>query len=134
MITDTGPLVAIVDDKETDHAACMTFWKTLRRPMVTTWPCLTEAAYLLRKAGGEPYVRDLWELYDKGVLRVHLSDAIELRRVRDLMETYRDIPCDLADASLVAAAETLGTNSIFTLDRHFYAYLKSDGSPFEVKP
>ncbi len=102
--------------------------------MVMTWPCLTEAAYLLRKAGGWPYVKDLWELYDKGIMRVHLPDAIELQRVRDLMVTYRDIPCDLADASLVAAAETLGANQIFTLDRHFYAYIKADGSPFEVAP
>lgn len=134
MITDTGPLVAIVDNKELAHTACMTFWKTLRRPMVTTWPCLTEAAYLLRKAGGWPYVKDLWELYDKGVLRVHLPDAIELGRVRDLMTTYRDIPCDFADAALVAMAETLGTNQIFTLDRHFYAYRMADGSAFVVKP
>jgi predicted nucleic acid-binding protein len=34
------------------------------------------------------------------------------------MEKYRDHPMDLADASIVVAAEALGTRKVFTLDRH----------------
>ena len=41
---------------------------------------------------------------------------------------------DLADASLVVAAETLNLGRIFTLDRHFYAYRLADGSALEVVP
>ena len=134
MLIDTGPLVALVDKSDAHNTVCAAFYKTLRRPIITTWPCLTEAAHLLRKAGGWPCVLALWELYETGVLRVHFADENELRRIRDLMVTYRDIPCDFADASLVAAAETLGVNEVFTRDSHFYAYLKSDGSPFSVKP
>jgi uncharacterized protein len=33
------------------------------------------------------------------------------------MELYADHPMDLADASLVAAAEALSTRKIFTIDR-----------------
>jgi predicted nucleic acid-binding protein len=33
------------------------------------------------------------------------------------MEVYADHPMDLADASLVAAAEALGTRRVFTIDR-----------------
>lgn len=134
MLTDTGPLVAIINPNESAHADCADILRTLHAPMVTTWPYLTEAAHILRKAGGWPYLAKLWTLFDTGALRLHFADEVELRRIHELMTTYRDIPCDFADASLVAAAETLGANKIFTLDRHFYAYLKSDGSPFEVKP
>ena len=102
--------------------------------MLITWPCLTEAAHLLRKAGGWPYVAKLWTLFDVGVLRLHLSSEAKLQRVRDLMATYRDIPCDLADASLIAASETLGRQEIFTRDGHFYAYRRQDGSTFIVRP
>ena len=39
------------------------------------------------------------------------------------MEQYRDHPMDLADASLIVAAESLRTTKIFTLDRtDFRAY------------
>lgn len=39
--------------------------------------------------------------------------------MRSLMEKYRDTPMDLADASLVALAETRGLKRIFTLDSDF---------------
>jgi predicted nucleic acid-binding protein len=50
------------------------------------------------------------------------------------MNTYRDLPCDLADASLIAAAETLGLRQIFTLDRHFYAYRLADNTAIDLQP
>jgi hypothetical protein len=39
------------------------------------------------------------------------------------MERYADHPMDLADASLIVAAEALGTTKVFTIDRRdFQAY------------
>ena len=49
-----------------------------------------------------------------------------------LMEKYEDTPMDLADASLVAAAETLGLKRIFTLDSDFYVYRINDKDAFDV--
>ena len=71
MLTDTGPLVALVDKRDAHYKDGSDFFKRLRVPMVTTWPCLTEAVYLLRSVGGWPYVLDLWGLYEKGFLRLH---------------------------------------------------------------
>lgn len=56
-----------------------------------------------------------------GALKLHLPGAEELERAFELMEDYADLPMDFADASLVAAAETLGTRKIFTLDRRDFA-------------
>lgn len=39
---------------------------------------------------------------------------------------------DFADASLVAAAESLRTNRIFTLDGDFYVYRIADTESFEI--
>ncbi len=41
---------------------------------------------------------------------------------------------DLADASLVATAETLNQRRIFTLDRDFYIYRFRGNQSFEVVP
>jgi predicted nucleic acid-binding protein len=57
-----------------------------------------------------------------------------LGRVRDLMERYRDLPMDLADASLVALAETLNQKRIFTLDTDFRVYRIHRNRPFEIVP
>ena len=48
------------------------------------------------------------------------------------MEKYKDTPMDLADASLVAAAERLGLTRIFTVDSDFYVYRLADGTALEV--
>jgi uncharacterized protein len=50
------------------------------------------------------------------------------------MEKYQDVSMDLADASLVAAAETLRLKQIFTLDNDFYVYRLYDKDAFEVLP
>jgi hypothetical protein len=55
-------------------------------------------------------------------------------RMRLLMRQYRDIPMDLADASLVAAAERHKLRRIFTLDSDFYAYRIEDKQPFDIVP
>ena len=50
------------------------------------------------------------------------------------MKKFEDTPMDLADASLVAAAEALGLWEIFSLDKHFYVYRLRDGGSFTVYP
>ena len=52
--------------------------------------------------------------------------------MRELMRRYRDTPMDFADASIVSAAERLGTRRVFTLDRHFHVYRIDDRHAFEV--
>ena len=133
-LTDTGPLVAIVNVGEVTHVRCNTLLSQLRAPLLTTWPCMTEAMYLLGKAGGYPFQIALWRLRTSGVLIVHELSLQEADRMQILMDQYRDAPMDLADASLVAVAETLSLQTVITIDRHFYAYRIGDKQAFQVVP
>jgi predicted nucleic acid-binding protein len=76
----------------------------------------------------------LWGFLDDGLVQLHELTRAEQTRMRELMKTYQDTPMDLADASLVAAAETLGVQRILTLDRHFYAYRINARTSFEIFP
>ena len=51
-----------------------------------------------------------------------------------LMGKYQDLPMDLADASIISAAERLETRRVFTLDRDFLVYRFADGSAVDVVP
>jgi predicted nucleic acid-binding protein len=133
-LTDTGPIVALIDRNEATHDACRLALPRLAKPMVTPSPCFTEAMYLLGRELGYPGQQALWQLRRSGVLTVRSISETEWDRMAVLMEKFRDAPMDLADASLVAAAETLGLSRVFTLDRHFYAYRLNDGSVLEVVP
>ena len=49
-------------------------------------------------------------------------DAPGIQRIIDLTEKYNDVPMDLADATLIVAAETLGIREIISIDNGFYVY------------
>jgi uncharacterized protein len=134
-LCDTGPLVAIIDRRDIHHKACVTALPTIPSGgLVTTWPCLTEAMYLLSRAGGSVAQEMLWNYVAEGLVELYEPDAGEWERMRSLMQRYRDAPMDLADASLVTAAERLGIERVFTVDRHFRAYRIQDTDAFEVIP
>jgi len=53
ILTDTGPLVALLDKSDANHQACLAASQGLpAEPLLTTWPCFTEAMYLLGAVGG----------------------------------------------------------------------------------
>jgi predicted nucleic acid-binding protein len=55
-----------------------------------------------------------------------------LPRILELMEKYRDLPMDLADASLVVCAEAIGDGRILSTDRRdFGAYRWKERKPFK---
>jgi predicted nucleic acid-binding protein len=61
-LTDTGPLVALIDKGDAGHTACKIVLPRLSPPLITTWPCMTEAMYLLGKVGGYTFQQALWRL------------------------------------------------------------------------
>ena len=54
-------------------------------------------------------------------LAIWFMDSERLGRAFELMEQYADHPMDLADASLIVAAEALNTRKVFTVDRHDFS-------------
>ena len=134
-LTDTGPLLALVNKNDPNHRKCLDVTKRLPAgPLVTTWPCFTEAMYLVFQAGGYPAQAELWRWRTAGRLSLHDLTGNEVDRMAALMDKYKDRPMDLADASLVAAVERLGMRRIFTLDSDFYIYRLADGSALECIP
>jgi predicted nucleic acid-binding protein len=115
ILVDTGPLIALFDPQDEQHSRCRQTLKEIREPILTTIPVLTETFHMLGPASiGSERLRDFVE---DGGLSVWFLDRTWLTRSFELMERYADHPMDLADASLVAAAEALGTRKVFTIDR-----------------
>jgi uncharacterized protein len=102
--------------------------------MITTWPCFTEAMYMLGRRGGYQLQKALWSLHRAKRLIIYDLTEAEVARAADLMEHYKDTPMDLGDASLVALAEARSLRQVFTLDRHFWGYRLADGSVLEPLP
>lgn len=119
ILVDTGPLVALFDPKDGQHLRAAKTLGTLRERLCTTVPVLTEAFHMLQPHSiGSDRVR---EFIARGALSVWFLDRLSLTRSFELMEQYADHPMDLADASVIAAAEALQTRKVFTLDRADFA-------------
>jgi hypothetical protein len=132
-LVDAGPLVAILHRDDRHHRECVQTLRALPPPLGTTWPVLTEAMYLL---GFSAEAQDeLWERIETERLHLLRLDASDAPRMRALTRKYRDLPMDLADASLVAVAERDGIGRVFTLDRRdFSLYRPARRGRFRIVP
>lgn len=131
-MTDTGPLVAILDRDDPDHERCTAALQRVRSPLITTWSIITEAMYLL--AFSRQAQDGLLEMVQRGVTFVAPLTNQDMPRVRALVEKYKDVPMDFADATLVRIAEREGSLDVFTLDRDFTIYRAARGRHFTVIP
>ena len=133
-LVDAGPLIALIDRDDADHDACVAMLNDLSGPLVTTWAAFTEAMYLLGDRAGWSGQEALWRLVNRDDLVLHAVEDGMLTRAQNLMKKYRDMPMDLADATLVALAEVLGQRRIFTLHADFRVYRLLGRKSFEVVP
>jgi predicted nucleic acid-binding protein len=133
-LVDAGPLVALIDRDEADHARCVAALASLSLPLVTTWAAFTEAMYLLGDAAGWRGQTALWRLVQRSDLQLAELDDAGMARTRALIEQYRDLPMDLADATLVTVAEQRGLRRLFTLDSDFRVYRLHGRHMLELVP
>jgi predicted nucleic acid-binding protein len=132
LILDTGPFVALVDRSEDRHQDCVDILEGWAGTIATTEAVVTETLYLV--GPGWHAQRSILEFVLRGAVVVVPSSVESLRRVAALMEKYADRPMDYADATLVALAEDLDTDHVFTLDQDFSIYRLHGNRPFRLAP
>jgi predicted nucleic acid-binding protein len=133
VLVDTGPLVALLDRSDPYHLTCQEILSSLDESLVTVWPVVTEAMYMLRAYWQAQ--DELWEMIETGAVEILPLGTNDVARMRELMRKYRDLPMDLADAALVRVAERERLRRIFTLDqRGFRIYRPSRMGRFVVLP
>ncbi|WP_019498089.1 type II toxin-antitoxin system VapC family toxin [Pseudanabaena sp. PCC 6802] len=132
ILCDAGVLLCLVDRTQPKHDPYKSAISRLKKPLVTTWPCLTEAMYLALHRSGWQMQQKLGQLLLEKLLVVYEVQESDYGRLIELMEQYRDRPMDLADATLVLAAEKTGYHQILTLDSDFLFYRISDRDSFDI--
>lgn len=125
LIIDTGFLVALFSNKDRFHETALSLRPKIdNKVWVTTWPVITEACHLLQSP-------QLLSLCERKILNLFELRLEHFSRIQVLMTKYKDLPMDLADASLVILAEELGHGDIVSTDnRDFKTYRFKNHSPF----
>jgi predicted nucleic acid-binding protein len=133
LLLDTGAFVALVDRSERRHADCVAALESWTGPVVSTEAVLTETLYLVGPQWRAQ--QTCLEFLLRGAFQLVPSSPASLKRVSALMEKYRNVPMDFADATLVALGEELETDWVFTLDRRgFSTYRLNQRKAFQIIP
>ena len=133
VIMDTGPWVALIDRSEERHFECVEWFRKFRGNIFSSEAVLTEVLYLLNFSSRAQSAAIDFVL--KGAFLLVPPSLESLKRVKRLMEKYKDIPMDYADATLVSIAEDLSIPHVVSFDaKDFGIYRKSSKQPFVVLP
>ena len=134
-IVDAGAMIALFDHADEFYERYTGIVGELlsrRLQLVTTWPCVTEASYLLAPKNHLA----LLEWLQGGAVAVQNFSAADLQPMQGWMEQYTErgkTIMDFADATLYGLAIELKTTLILSVDRRdFSRYRLPDGQAFEI--
>jgi predicted nucleic acid-binding protein len=132
ILADSGFWIALGNRRDRHHTAALGAVKRWSgEGFVTTWPVLTEVAHLLTVRVGVHQALEFMDAIAQGAADVPMLPDDVLSRAAYLMRRYRDLPMDLADASLVILAEQLEEGRILSTDlRDFAGYRWKNTKPF----
>lgn len=119
-LLDTGPLVAWLSRTEESHVWARRQFERLHPPAETCEAVLSEAAFLVRRHGGDSAV--IMQLVERGILRCGFDLQAEAAAISQLMHKYASTPMSIADACLVRMSELHRDCELLTLDRDFQHY------------
>jgi len=120
ILIDAGPLIALFDKSDNYHNQAIQFLKKYNGTLLTTWPVVTETSHMLDFSVRAQV--DFLKWINRGGLHLIETEYSSIARLIELCDKYEDVPMDLADATLIAAAEERNINEIATIDSDFYIY------------
>lgn len=133
ILLDTGPLAALFNRADRAHGRAKAWFESSTALMVTTEAVVTQLSYLLEDNTALQTVALLWveQARRHGRLQIHPVEDHAVLAL--LLERYDDLPCDYADATLIALANSLDIREVATLDqRDFSIYRLNRNHSFKL--
>lgn len=132
ILLDTSAVVALLDSTDVHHEAVGSYWhENLLLPI----PLLAEVDYMVSKYLGPHISRAFFRGVENGDLELIGLDNAAFARANAIMARYPSVPLGIADASVMALAETHQIPRILTLDRRHFSLVKpSNMDYFELLP
>ena len=122
VLIDTGPIVAMLSADDQHHDLCSDALIALMPPLLTCWPVITEAAWLLRTRPNS--LKRMFDSFQDGFFALLALDAEDLAAVAAIMRRYESAGVQLADAALAHLAEREGIRTVFTTDRRDFSIIR----------
>lgn len=126
-LVDTGAIVALVNRADRYHHAAVEWFSHYRGQLLTTEAVITESAYVLAASRAHQRAALLWfeRARAAGLLRV--EPTADYAALDEIIARYATLPCDYADATLIALAERTGVLVVATIDQRDFSVYRLRG-------
>jgi predicted nucleic acid-binding protein len=132
-LIDTGAILALLDQDDRWHEACVEVFATLHLPLATSAAVLAELFHLVGDSCRETSA--VWTFVRSGAVTVLPIDDSDMAALETLMKKYHDRPMDFADATLVRLAQRESLTNLFTIDHDdFETYRIAGKRRFRIFP
>ena len=121
VLVDAGFLVALLSQRDGNHAWAAEQGERLPPPWRTCEAVLSEAFHLLGVRGGP----GLAALVRRRAVTLSFDLGKDIEPVLKLMQRYSSVPMSLADACLVRMSEVLADPMVLTTDGDFRIYRRN---------
>ena len=118
--------IALFDKSDQHHLGVKNKLEEFRRDvqgkLITTWPIINEATYLLKEHVHLKAQLDFLNWIILGGLELMDLQKEDLVQIENVQRKYADLPMDFSDATLLVVAERLNVHEVFTIDKDFLIY------------
>lgn len=126
-LVDTGALVALVSRSDHHHAAAAAWFAAARGGLLTTEAVITETAYVLAASPAHQRAALQWVQRARAAGMLAVEPVADHAALAAIIERYSSLPCDYADATLIALAEKTGVAAIATIDQRDFSVYRIKG-------
>ena len=98
IVVDTGPIVALLNDRDDHHERCRDFLANYPGPLLVPATVFTEVCLLAeRRRGTHAELAFLGDVRS-GLFTLLDTASADLERIAELVDKYRDLPLGTVDA------------------------------------
>ena len=95
--------------------------------MLTTEAVITETAYVLSASPAHQRAALIWFGRARSAELLRVEPVTDYAALADIIAKYANLPCDYADATLIALAERTGVTAIATIDQRDFSVYRVRG-------
>lgn len=127
VLVDTGAVVALVNRADRNHSAATDWFASYRGSLLTTEAVITETAYVLAASRAHQQAALLWFERARAAGLLQVDPVVDYAALDAIIGRYCRLPCDYADATLIALAEQTGVTVIATIDQRDFSVYRVRG-------
>ncbi len=128
VLLDTGPVVGLFNSRDDWHEKCKLFFGQVNYyDFLLTHAVVCEVVFHIQQAkhagSASAAVDNFLRMIEQGDLKLHKDNSEYISRIRALRQKYSDKKVDIADLSLILAAEDCQISKIVTIDQKDFRFL-----------